>query len=476
MAVATPVRYRFADFVVSCSQRQLFRQGKPLPLIPRYFDLLVLLIERRSTAVSRSDIFDRVWTDVIVSDGALSQAVRTLRRTLGDDSREPVFIRTVSRYGYSFVFPDVAEESDDRAPAFAPAGPDRPEPAVAPADRFGELIERLTRPAAANSADEEDQRDAAEQLHLLGTATAVERLVSQPGHARALALLRDARWNVPSAGSVPLLGQPEGLSAAWCLIRLRAAQAFEVARYRCATAAGGAALAGVVGGVAGGLTLVNSPGAQAPLSASAVLAVLGGLAGATGGFGVASGIGAGEALARSWRAASIVAGGSAGGAAVGVVAHALVRWTLEALFGLHVPITSGLIEGVVLGAAAAVGYAITTRRPGGGGIVAPAGRARWTTVLAVATCCALGGILLASMGRPLVGGLISAIAQASRGSQLALTPLGALVGDPAFTATTKVLLAILECGLFGTGLAWGLTKRPAGRRPSPSPHDLLTSR
>jgi hypothetical protein len=80
------------------------------------------------------------------------------------------------------------------------------------------------------------------------------------------------------------------------------------------------------------------------------------------------------------------------------------------------------------------------------------------------------------MGRPLVGALISGIAQASRGSQLALTPLGALVGDPAFTATTKVLLAILECGLFGAGLAWGLTKRPALRSSSPSPHDLLTPR
>jgi DNA-binding winged helix-turn-helix (wHTH) protein len=474
--VAYPVRYRFADFVVSCSQRQLLRQGKPLPLIPRYFDLLVLLIERRYTAVSRSDIFDRVWNDVIVSDGALSQAVRTLRRTLGDDSREPIFIRTVSRYGYSFVFPDVAEESDDPAQAVASTKPAPPEPVTTTPDRLGELIQRLTRPANAGSGDEEDQRDAAEQLHLLGTATALERVIAQSGHARALALLRDARWNVPGAGRVPLLGQPEGLSAAWCLIRLRAAQAFAVARSRCATAAAGAALAGVVGGVVGGLTLINAPGAQAPVTAIAVLAVLGGLAGASGGFGVAAGVGAGEALARSWRAASIVAGGASGGAAVGLVAHALVRWTLESLFGLHVPITTGLIEGVVLGGAAAVGYAITTRRPGGGGIATPAGRARWTTVFAVATSCALGGILLASMGRPLVGGLISAIAQASRGSQLALTPLGALVGDPAFTTTTKVLLAILECGLFGAGLAWGLTKRPAGRRSSPSPHDLLTPR
>ena len=91
----------------------LLRDGRPLTLIPRYFDLLLFLVERRSDAVHRRDIFDNVWADVIVSDSALSQAIRTLRRTLGDDSREPVFIRTVSRHGYQFVCAGVIEEVDD---------------------------------------------------------------------------------------------------------------------------------------------------------------------------------------------------------------------------------------------------------------------------------------------------------------------------------------------------------------------------
>ena len=90
--------------------------GRERPLIPRYFDLLVFLIERRHEAVHRRDIFDRVWNDVVVSDSALSQAIRTIRRTLGDDSREPRFIRTVSRHGYRFVFPEVVEEEDDEWP------------------------------------------------------------------------------------------------------------------------------------------------------------------------------------------------------------------------------------------------------------------------------------------------------------------------------------------------------------------------
>lgn len=101
----------------------LLRLGDEVPLIPRYFDLLLLLIERRHDAVHRREIFDRVWTDETVSDSALSQAIRTIRRTLGDDSKEPRFIRTVSRHGYRFVLPDVIEEDDDDSPVSRVAAP-----------------------------------------------------------------------------------------------------------------------------------------------------------------------------------------------------------------------------------------------------------------------------------------------------------------------------------------------------------------
>lgn len=103
-----------------------------MPLIPRYFDLLVLLVERRREAVHRREIFERVWGDVVVSESALSQAVRTIRRTLGDDPREPRFIRTVSRHGYQFVL-DVIEEEDDTGSAAAVATPVSLIDGVAPA-------------------------------------------------------------------------------------------------------------------------------------------------------------------------------------------------------------------------------------------------------------------------------------------------------------------------------------------------------
>jgi len=115
------IRYRFGDFTLSPQRRLLVRDGREVPLIPRYFDLLVLLIERRHEAIHRREIFERVWGDVSVSESALSQAVRTIRRTLGDDSNEPRFVRTVSRHGYQFVL-DVTEEHDDAAHIDTPVG------------------------------------------------------------------------------------------------------------------------------------------------------------------------------------------------------------------------------------------------------------------------------------------------------------------------------------------------------------------
>ncbi|HEY6548962.1 MAG TPA: DNA-binding response regulator, partial [Vicinamibacteria bacterium] len=57
-------RYRFGEFTLCPGSRRLLRGPLELRLIPRYFDLLQLLVERRHEAVHRHDIFDRVWSDV----------------------------------------------------------------------------------------------------------------------------------------------------------------------------------------------------------------------------------------------------------------------------------------------------------------------------------------------------------------------------------------------------------------------------
>ena len=204
MSSSRKPRYRFAEFVVSPSRRLLLRAGAEVPLIPRYFDLLVLLLERRNEAVHRRDILDHVWHDVVVSDGALSQAVRTLRRALGGDAK--AFVRTIPRHGYRFVYAPVTEEADEGP--LHETGTAQPD-VHSEASTVDALIDALLGDGESpDGSDERRRREAAESLHVSGTAEALARLGRRAGHEQARALLRDARWAVPTAGHVPILGQP----------------------------------------------------------------------------------------------------------------------------------------------------------------------------------------------------------------------------------------------------------------------------
>lgn len=463
-------RYYFDEFVLSPRRRLLLRGGTEQPLIPRYFDLLVFLIEHRHEAVHRRDIFERVWSDVIVSDSALSQAIRTVRRTLGDDPREPRFIGTVSRHGYRFVFTGVREEEeDDGAWPPAPVGPmqaaepvplapaaDQNAAAAAPADPFEPLLERITR-VPSDAAGEEDQREAAELLHGLGTAETLRRLDLRPGHAFARALLRDTRWDVAGAGSVPLIGQPAPVATARALIRLRLRRASREVAARWAGASMGGALAGAAAGVVGGALLASIPGSAASFAVVPVLALIGACCGAAGGAGVGAGLSAAEAVARSRRTFAVLLGAAAGGAIVGTAVQWLARWSLAALVGVRLDIGGGF-EGVIIGAAAGLGYGLATSGTEGG-LAGPRGAQRVRVAALTAGFCGLAGLMLSAGGYPLVGGTIHAIATGSDGSQVALTPLGRLLGETDFGPMSSAITGTGEGVLFGLGLSLGLTRR-----------------
>ena len=295
----SPVRFRFGPFLLSPRQRAMWRDGREVPLIPRYFDLLVLLLQKRHEAVHRSDIFATVWSDVVVSDGALTQAVRALRRALGDDPREPVYIRTVSRHGYRFVFAAVEEEPEDgpahltsasaphgpatHAPAVAPTGGPRPagrhprrrsprwrirhlrhspERAMGPSARGngagGTDVEALLAQLCSTSVTDEERREAAERLHASGTAAGARPAWRRPGHragagdASGHSLGRARRRNGAS------LGIAQGLAPQCALVALRSAARVEargrtlvVQRPRRGARRG-------VAGIAGGLSSVGA--------------------------------------------------------------------------------------------------------------------------------------------------------------------------------------------------------------------------
>ena len=405
-------RYRFSDFTLSTRKRLLIRNGQQLPLIPRYLDLLIFLIERRRDAVHRREIFDRVWSDVIVSDSALSQAIRTLRRTLGDDPREPRFIRTVSRHGYQFTCPDVIEEPDEDVPA-----PVRAMPTCPP--------EREARKAEARSAKAEQTR--------------------QKVGASLTALMTGAT-----------------------------------------RACAGAALAGAAAGIAGGLLLSVAPDNAAPLAIVPVLVLVGAGAGAVGGLGVGAGLAFAESSSRLRNAVGLTIGAAAGGAAMGMAVQWLMRWSLAAVVGLNLPI-GGAFEGLVIGAAG-VGTpspAATGTPPGRSGRhrnaaqafrqLGPAARSRIHRAAVVAAFCAAGALALAWAGRPLVGGTLHVIAREARGSQISLTPLGRLIGEPGFGPVSQALIAAWEGGIFGFGVGIALLRRRSHAdltNPSSAAQDL----
>ena len=444
---------------MSPQRRVLVRDGREQPLIPRYFDLLVYLIEHRHEAVHRRDIFDNVWSDVIVSDGALSQAIRTIRRTLGDDSREPRFVRTVSRHGYQFVFAELVEEEDERDSVSDDARRRRAEGASAslaenalPGDPFEGLLQRLT-----TSDDLEAQREAAEMLHALGTDEALRRLGTRPRHTYARALLRDTRWDSPNAGTVAILGAPAPLAVSRELIALRLHRAARIVAARWANASLGGGVAGLLGGIVGGLMLVAAPAGSATLAVVPVLAVIGAGCGAAGGAAIGAGMAIAEAAARSQRTFALVAGAAVAGGFAGGTIEWLARLTLVALVGVRVEL-GGAIEGLVVGGALGLGYALATARVEGG-LAAPRGRARIRVAGLTALTCGLAAFALSAAGRPLVGGSIHAVARVSQGSQAALTPLGQVIGEPDFGPITRVLIGMGEGLFFGAGLAFGLTRR-----------------
>lgn len=477
-----PLRYRFDHFVLSPRRRLLTREGVEVPLIPRYFDLLVLLVERRHEAVHRNDIFTCVWSDVVVSDGALAQAVRVLRRALGDDSREPRFIRTISRHGYRFVYDDVVTEADEPAeagplPSVGPAtGPATVPPTFPDAERadspallIGEpepageaAFEWLIRRLLADGTPDEERRDAAERLLQYDIARVLARLDGEHGHVRARALLREARWSVPGRHDVPLLGEPGTLGAAGLLAWDRLRHAWRLAGGRWGGAIAGATVAGATAGSLGGLVLVMLPQSSSALPAAAVLSAIGAFAAAAGGAGIGAGLVAAEVIARSRRALALVVGGCLGGAIVAWLAQALTRWTLTSLFSLEVSRLGGPVEGLVIGAAVGLGYAWATPRPGGG-MAAPRGRARIHIALVVALVTAAAALALALADRPLVGGTVNAIAQATR-SRMTFAPLGRLLGEPDFGRGTAGLFGAFEGAAFGFGLTIGLARRGRGAR------------
>jgi DNA-binding winged helix-turn-helix (wHTH) protein len=96
------MRVRFGTFVLDPETRELLRGDARVPLSPKAFELLCILVADRPKAISKSDLQERLWPATFVVEKNLANLVGEIRDALGDDASTPRFIRTVHRFGYAF--------------------------------------------------------------------------------------------------------------------------------------------------------------------------------------------------------------------------------------------------------------------------------------------------------------------------------------------------------------------------------------
>jgi DNA-binding winged helix-turn-helix (wHTH) protein len=109
------LQYHFGPFRVDTRERRLLRNGTVVPLTPKVFDILLVLVRNTGHVLSKAEIMKLVWPDTTVEEGNLARNISTLRSALGEHPREHQYIETVPWLGYRFVA-DVKEVREELTP------------------------------------------------------------------------------------------------------------------------------------------------------------------------------------------------------------------------------------------------------------------------------------------------------------------------------------------------------------------------
>lgn len=114
--------YEFGPFVLNAGERILLKGSSPVPLAPKAFEMLVVLIQNSGRLISKDELIKAVWPDTVVEEGNLSLNISLIRKALGDSAAEPQYVETVPKWGYRFVAPvhrragDGSESVQEEAP------------------------------------------------------------------------------------------------------------------------------------------------------------------------------------------------------------------------------------------------------------------------------------------------------------------------------------------------------------------------
>jgi Tol biopolymer transport system component/DNA-binding winged helix-turn-helix (wHTH) protein len=95
--------YEFGPFRLDPLKRRLLRDGEPVPLTPKAFDTLLVLVQQSGRTVEKDELMRRVWPDAAVEENNLNQNITALRKCLGDSRQASRYIATIPGLGYRFV-------------------------------------------------------------------------------------------------------------------------------------------------------------------------------------------------------------------------------------------------------------------------------------------------------------------------------------------------------------------------------------
>lgn len=95
--------YEFGQFRLDGAERLLVREGTVVPLTPKAFDTLLLLVENSGHVLNRDELLEAVWRDSFVEENTLTRNIAALRKALGERLNGTPYIETIPKTGYRFV-------------------------------------------------------------------------------------------------------------------------------------------------------------------------------------------------------------------------------------------------------------------------------------------------------------------------------------------------------------------------------------
>src|SRR5262249_32562483 len=95
--------YEFGPFRLDPSQELLLEGTRKVPLTPKAYQTLLVMVENHGRIVTKDELLQKVWPDAYVEEATLAQNVFTLRKQLCDDREGAFYIETVPKRGYRFV-------------------------------------------------------------------------------------------------------------------------------------------------------------------------------------------------------------------------------------------------------------------------------------------------------------------------------------------------------------------------------------